>query len=51
MGVIDEMYNGVGVTSKNISAAMGWMYFLVVLAVVGIVAAVFSAYVFYQRKD
>ena len=51
MGVIDATYNGVGVASKSISAAMGWMYFLVVLAVVGIVAAVFSAYVFYQRKD
>jgi hypothetical protein len=37
--------------ARHISAAMGWMYFLVVLAVVGVVAAVFSAYVFYQRRD
>jgi hypothetical protein len=30
---------------------MGWMYFLVVLLIVGLVAAIFSAYVFYQRRD
>ena len=37
--------------SASVSAAMGWMYFLMVLVIVGIVAAVFSAYVFYQRRD
>jgi uncharacterized membrane protein (DUF106 family) len=34
-----------------ISTAMAWMYFLVVILVLAIVAGVFSAYVFYQRKD
>ena len=48
MGIINATYyNG----EKSISAAMGWMYFLVILAIVGIVAAIFSAYVFYQRRD
>lgn len=51
MGVINSTYNGVDMASKNISAAMGWMYFLLVLAIVGIIAAIFSAYVFYQRRD
>ena len=51
MGVINSTYNGVDMASKNISAAMGWMYFLLVLAIVGIVAGIFSAYVFYQRRD
>ncbi len=51
MGVINSTYNGVDMASKNISAAMGWMYFLLVLAIVGIVAGLFSAYVFYQRRD
>ena len=51
MGVIDSTYMGVMDGSKHISAAMGWMYFLVVLLIVGIVAGIFSAYVFYQRRD
>ena len=34
-----------------ISTAMAWMYFLVVILVLAIVAGIFSAYVFYQRKD
>ena len=34
-----------------ITTAMSWMYFLVVILVLAIVAGVFSAYVFYQRKD
>ena len=51
MQLINDTYMGVQEGSKNISAAMGWMYFLVVLAVVGVIAAIFSAYVFYQRRD
>ena len=49
MQVINETYGTPG--GKYVSAAMGWMYFLVVLLIVGIVAAIFSAYVFYQRRD
>ena len=48
MKVIDDTYAS---GKMEISAAMGWMYFLVVLLIVGIIAAVFSAYVFYQRRD
>ena len=51
MQLIDDTYMGVQEGAKNISAAMGWMYFLVVLAIVGLIAAIFSAYVFYQRRD
>ncbi len=50
MKVINETY-GKGADGRHISAAMGWMYFLVVLLIVGLVAAIFSAYVFYQRRD
>ena len=50
MKVINETY-GSGSDGRHISAAMGWMYFLVVLLIVGLVAAIFSAYVFYQRRD
>ena len=34
-----------------VSSAMAWMYFLIVLAIIGIVSAIMSAYVFYQRRD
>ncbi len=50
MRVINKTY-GESITGANVSAAMGWMYFLMVLLVVGVVAAIFSAYVFYQRRD
>jgi ABC-type sugar transport system permease subunit len=34
-----------------ISSAMAWMYFLIVLAIIALVAAIMSAYVFYQKRD
>lgn len=34
-----------------LSAAMSWIYFMIVIAIVGVVAAVLSAFVFYQRKS
>jgi ABC-type sugar transport system permease subunit len=34
-----------------ISTAMSWIYFLVVIAILGLIAAVCSAYVFYQKKN
>ena len=37
--------------SKTVSSAMAWVYFLIVIAVVGIVSAILSAYIFYQRRD
>jgi len=36
---------------EELASAMSWMYFLIVLAIIGLVAAIMSAYVFYQRKD
>lgn len=35
----------------ELSAAMSWIYFMIVIAIVGVVAAVLSAFVFYQRKS
>ena len=34
-----------------ISSAMAWMYFLIVIGIIALVAAVFSAFVFYQKRD
>ena len=38
-------------TSQVVSTAMAWVYFLIVIGIIALVAALFSAFVFYQRKD
>ena len=38
-------------TSQVVSTAMSWVYFLIVIGIIALVAAIFSAFVFYQRKD
>ena len=35
----------------SVSSAMSWMYFLVVIAILALIAGVFGAYVFYQKKN
>ena len=50
MNYIQQVF-GQSIEGKGISSAMAWMYFLLVLAIIGIVAAIMSAYVFYQRRD
>jgi ABC-type sugar transport system permease subunit len=34
-----------------IGSAMSWMYFLIVVIIVAVLAAIISAFVFYQRRD
>ena len=49
MTFIAGIYN---TTDGNvISSAMSWMYFLIVMLIIAIVAGIMSAYVFYQRRD
>ncbi len=36
---------------QTITSAMAWMYFLLVIAIIGLFALIFSAFVFYQRRD
>ena len=43
--------SSVSVESKVRGAAMSWMYFLIVVAILGAVAGIMSMFVFYQRKD
>lgn len=50
MVYINKVY-GNGGNGNVLSTAMAWTYFVIVIAIIAIVAAVFSAYVFYQRKD
>ena len=35
----------------EVSTAMSWIYFLIVVIILALVAGILSAYVFYQRKD
>ncbi len=49
MKFISEAYSEVN--GNVISSAMAWMYFLIVIAIIAVVAGLFSAFVFYQRKD
>ena len=43
--------DGARVEGDAISAAMSWMYFLVVILIVAAVAGICSAFVFYQRRN
>ena len=49
MTFISNVYNQPN--GNVVSSAMSWMYFLIVLAIIAAVAGIFSAYVFYQKRD
>lgn len=49
MSYISSVYNGAG--GQELSSAMSWMYFLIVLGIIGVVALILSAFIFYQRRD
>ena len=41
-------YNG---PAEEVGIAMAWMYFIIVMLIIGVVAAIASSFVFYQRRD
>lgn len=43
--------SGIYTMESEKATAMSWIYFIVVMLIIGIVAAVASAFVFYQRRD
>ena len=49
MTYISTVYDQAG--GNVLSSAMAWVYFLIVLVIIGLVASVLSAYVFYQKRD
>lgn len=49
MSYISSVYSQAD--GMELSAAMSWIYFLIVIAIVGVVAAILSTVVFYQRKS
>jgi len=46
---IDKVYSQANM--MTVSSAMSWIYFAIVLVVIGVVAGLISSYVFYQRRD
>ncbi|NCU27262.1 sugar ABC transporter permease, partial [Candidatus Nomurabacteria bacterium] len=49
MVYINDVYKG---AEGNVRAtAMSWIYFMLVLLILGVVSAILSAYIFYQRRD
>lgn len=48
MSYVSSIYSS---GKDEVSTAMSWMYFLIVVLILALVSAVLSAYVFYQRKD
>ena len=50
MTYIDKVYRDAA-NGQVLSSAMSWMYFLIVIAMIAIVAGLLSMYIFYQRRD
>ena len=51
MRYINRVYNTGSLRPRELSSAMSWIYFLLVLALIGLVSLLVSAFVFYQRRD
>ncbi len=49
MAYINSVYQGS--EGQVLSSAMAWMYFLIVMVILAAVAGIFSAFVFYQKRD
>lgn len=51
MRYINNVYNTGTVRPRELSSAMSWIYFVLVLVLIGLVSFIASAFVFYQRRD
>ncbi|MBR2721293.1 MAG: sugar ABC transporter permease [Clostridia bacterium] len=58
MSYINGVYGGgpgaatpSGGNAQSLASAMYWIYFLMVILIVAVIASIFSAFVFYQRKN
>ena len=51
MTYINKVYNEGTLRPRELSSAMSWIYFLLVLVLIGLVSLLVSAFVFYQRRD
>ncbi len=51
MSFISSKYQDLVNGGREVATAMSWLYFLIVIAIVAVVAGVLSAYIFYQKRD
>ncbi len=51
MSFIQTVYSSGGSEGMVRSSAMSWMYFIIVMLILAAVAGIFSAFVFYQKRD
>jgi uncharacterized membrane protein (DUF106 family) len=49
MNYINKVYQGSD--GQVLSSAMAWMYFLIVMLILAAAVGIFSAFVFYQKRD
>jgi hypothetical protein len=49
MAYINSVYQGS--EGQVLSSAMAWMYFLIVMVILAVAVGIFSAFVFYQKRD
>ena len=49
--VVMSYVQSVYTTGREISTAMSWMYFLLIMAIIGVLGLIASAFVFYQKRD
>ena len=51
MSFINTVYRDPSKGGQSMASAMYWIYFLIVILIVAVITAIFSAFVFYQRKS
>lgn len=51
MSYISNQSTAISQNGTEISTAMSWMYFMIVVVILAVVAGIMSMFVFYQRKD
>ena len=49
MSYISQIYTGTG--GRTLASAMSWIYFTIVILIIALLFAIFSVYVFYQKRD
>ena len=54
MSYISTVYNGNGMNGSGgheLSSAMSWLYFLLVMVIIAVISGILSLFIFYQRRD
>ena len=46
-----KFIQGIRGTGPELATAMSWIYFLIVIVIIAVVALICSAFIFYQRRD